>query len=108
MSKTHHGRITNWWLHYPLSCFEPPEGAPGYIVRGDLIDHPMWNERDPWMNGSGNTSWVLRHDDTTGEVETLNSRYRLVGNAIREPTDARSKEDYTPTHLTPIESPLTK
>jgi len=92
VSKTHHGRITNWWLHYPLSDFTPPEGAPGYIVRGDLIDHPMWDARDPWMKGRGNTSWVLRHDEATGEIETLNSRYSLVGKAIREPTDARSDD----------------
>ena len=91
--KPHHGRITGWWLHYPLDDFEPPEGAPGYIVRGNLIDHPMWDERDPWMKDSGHTSWVLKHDEATGEIETLNSRYTLVGAAVREPTDARSRED---------------
>lgn len=89
--KPHNGQITNWWLHYPLSDFEPPEGAPGYIVRGDLIDHPMWNASDPWMKGS-NTSWVLTHDEATGEIETLNSRYRLVGKPKRAPTDARTVE----------------
>lgn len=86
--KPHNGQITNWWLHYPLSEFEPPEGALGYIVRGDLIDHPDFDPRF----SNGHTSWVLSHNEATGEIETLNSRYRLVGKPKRAPTDARTVE----------------
>jgi len=43
----------------------------GYLIEGDFLDHPF-------HRGRGHTSYIIAHDEVTGEVETRNSRYRLV------------------------------
>jgi len=69
------GNLTNWWKHTPLPEFKP-EGL-GYIIRGTFEGHP-------WLDGEdGCTSWVVRHDEALGLVETLNSYYKLIGPPIK-------------------------
>lgn len=65
--KPHKGRIENWQkTQHPLA------GGLGYIIEGRFLDHPEF----ALMNG--HTSYIVKHDETTGEIETRNSRYTLV------------------------------
>lgn len=65
--KPHMGRIQNWRR-------EDANGGIGYIIVGRFLDHDR-------LKGSNNahTSYVVKHDEKTGEIETRNSRYTLVG-----------------------------
>jgi len=67
-TKPHHGRIENW---HKEGC--DGHGGLGYLIMGTLLDHPHIPVKHT------NTSLVLKHDAATGEIETRNSRYRLVG-----------------------------
>lgn len=64
--KQHKGSIKDW-TKIPCSL------GLGYLIVGTFVDHP-------WFAGKpGNTSYVVKHDDATGEIETKNSRYTLIG-----------------------------
>lgn len=60
-TKKHHGRIR-------LSSM--PDSVVGQQVNGYFLDHPF-------IRGAGHTSVVLRQEPD-GEIETMNSRYKLV------------------------------
>lgn len=46
--------------------------APGiHVIEGDFVDHPQFAGK------FGHTSYIVRHDEATGELETRNSRYLL-------------------------------
>ena len=72
-AKIHWGEITHWQAI-------PAPGGPGlgYRVSGrfDVERSRSLGRAGP---AYGHTSLVLAHDVETGEVETLNSRYTLVG-----------------------------
>lgn len=65
--KPHKGRIKNW---FKLPC---QNGLRYYIV-GTFLEHPDFGEKET------NTSYIVVHDETTGEIETRNSRYTLLPN----------------------------
>lgn len=65
--KPHKGRIKNWYKEEVGS-----EYGLGYIIRGRFVDHEYF------AGEVGHTSWVVFHDEETGEIETRNSRYTLV------------------------------
>ena len=69
--KPHLGRTKNW-------SKRPCGSGLGYLITGEFLDHP--HMRGPHCR----TSFVVTHDEKTGEVETANSRYRLVDSG--EPT----------------------
>lgn len=65
--KIHKGRITDWYK------YEVGDHGLGYMIQGTFVDHP-------WFGGEhGHTSYVITHDEATGEIETRNSRYTLIG-----------------------------
>lgn len=65
-AKPHHGRIENWRIiPLPNSCC---------IVIGRFLDHPILGKH----GGEFTSSAIVSFDPATGEVETRNSRYRLV------------------------------
>jgi hypothetical protein len=66
--KTHKGSIKDW---VKLPIRDCP--GLGYIICGTFVDHEDFGGR------YGHTSYVVEHDETTGEIETRNSRYTLVG-----------------------------
>ncbi len=77
------GHIDQWWKDYG----NPPEKYAsfglGYIIRGRSIDHPEYGGMggvlaDTWFH----TSYVVAHNEETGEIETRNSKYTLVGPSI--------------------------
>lgn len=71
--KPHRGTMKNWFKEY-WGC----EGyGLGYMIRGEFVDHPEYAGCP-----NGHTSYVVAHDEATGEVETKNSRYTLVGPSI--------------------------
>jgi hypothetical protein len=61
MEKPHRGAIKNWRRKYFGS---------GYVIIGEFVDNAGKRK---------STSYVLRHDEVTGEIETLNNRYTLLG-----------------------------
>ncbi len=65
MEKPHKGRIETWT--------KLPIGDRGYIICGKFLDH------EQFAGEEGHTSFVLSYDEATGEIETRNSRYTLVG-----------------------------
>ncbi len=67
-SKPHHGRIQHWKKVQPV-------GERGFYIVGSFMDHPMLGKH----GGRSRTSQVVKHDGATGEIETRNSRYMLVG-----------------------------
>lgn len=77
------GSIKDWYKFYPApSCGD--EGL-GYIIKGTFVDHPDFAGKD------GHTSFVVLHHEDTGQIETFNSRYLLVGEAAREPVRYNQK-----------------
>ena len=64
--KPYKGHITEW------SKFHTPFGLRYYIF-GKFLNHPDFGQKET------NTSPVVYHDETTGEIETRNSRYTLIG-----------------------------
>lgn len=69
------GNLIDWWKHTPLPELKP-EGL-GYIICGTFEGHPWFDGED------GSTSWVVRHNEELGIVETLNSYYKLIGPPIK-------------------------
>lgn len=45
----------------------------GYLFRCDFLDHPRFG-----FSRGGHTSLVVSYDKATGDLETLNSRYKVV------------------------------
>lgn len=80
--KMHNGNITKWWKHYPATHWERLEGSLGYIICGTFEGHPYFDGEE------GHTSFVMRHDEELGFVETANSYYKLIGPPIKEPVHA--------------------
>jgi hypothetical protein len=62
--KPHLGSIKNWKRH---------EHGDKVCIWGTFVDHPTFG------GYYGHTSYIVSHDEATGEVETRNSRYTLVG-----------------------------
>lgn len=71
------GTLKDWHIFFPAPQWEP-EGL-GYIIKGTFVDH------EDFAGEEGSTSWVVVHNEDTGDIETLNSRYVLFGEAKREP-----------------------
>jgi hypothetical protein len=71
-TKPHKGQIKNWFKS------ETEGFGLGYRIRGEFVDHPEFGNAR-----SGVTSYVVAHDEATGEIETRNSRYTLVGPAVQ-------------------------
>lgn len=69
-TKPHHGAIKDWRKH---EC----DGGLGFQILGTFVDHPYF------AGEPGHTSYVVAHDENTGEIETRNSRYRLEGDETR-------------------------
>lgn len=69
--KPFNGTITNWRR---VDCQR--EHGLGWVVKGRNTDHPT--DRRPDIT----TSEVVAFNEATGEIETANSRYRLVGPAV--------------------------
>ena len=67
--KPHKGKIVDW--------VKVPVGDRGEVVFGRAIDHPEF------AGHSIRTSFVVSHDEATGEIETRNSRYTLVGSPTK-------------------------
>lgn len=79
-SKLHRGRIKDWVF---------VEFEDGHrMVNGLFLDHAAFAGK------RGHTSFVLSHDEKTGEIETRNSRYTLVGAPESEPKQM-SREEYS-------------
>lgn len=68
IEKPHKGRIENWY-----KAETHPDYGLGYYIRGRFVDHPQF------AGETGHTSYIVAHDKDTGEIETRNSRYTLVG-----------------------------
>jgi hypothetical protein len=62
MEKPHRGAIKNWRREYRIGS--------GYVIIGEFVDNAGQRKT---------TSYVLKHDEATGEIETRNSRYTLLG-----------------------------
>jgi len=71
-SKPHRGRIERW--HKSAGGFK----GLGCIIVGNYLDHP----KHPGIGW--HTSYVVAHDEATGEIETRNSRYTLIGPESQE------------------------
>jgi hypothetical protein len=63
MDKPHKGKITDWFNNQS-------------VIMGLFIDHPEYHGM------MGHTSQLLYQNFETGEIETMNSRYTLVGDSI--------------------------
>ena len=68
VEKPHKGSITSWSKLHIDDTF-----GLGWCAIGHNAEHLDF--------GSGviRTSYVVKHDEATGEIETRNSRYTLVG-----------------------------
>lgn len=71
--KPFNGTITNWRR---VKCQR--EQGLGWFVTGRNADHPTKAPADI------TTTEVVSFDAATGEIETVNSRYRLVGPAAEK------------------------
>ncbi|MGQ3297715.1 hypothetical protein [Reyranella sp.] len=69
--KPFNGTITGWRR---VECQR--ERGLGWFVEGWNADHPTKPAADV------TTSEVVSFDEATGEIETMNSRYRLGGPAV--------------------------
>lgn len=69
--KPHNGTITGWRR---VEC-DRTHGL-GWFVKGFNEGHPTK------LPATASTSEVVSFDAATGEIETVNSRYRLVGPAV--------------------------
>lgn len=69
--KPHNGTITGWRRVY---CQR--EHGLGWFVEGRNADHPTKAAADV------RTTEVVSHNPATGEIETVRSRYRLVGPVV--------------------------
>lgn len=70
--KPYKGEISNWYKnHFNKYAFPSLGENLGYTIVGKPHGHP---EFITWIY----TSAVVKHNQETGEIETLNSRYKLV------------------------------
>jgi len=46
----------------------------GYVITGHVLHHPHYSWKSPF-----HTSLVVSFNEETGEVETRNSRYKVIG-----------------------------
>lgn len=67
IEKPFHGRIKDW------ARLRSTDRGLGYLIIGEFLDHPKFAGKQ------GHTSYIVKHDEETGEIETRNSRYLLVG-----------------------------
>jgi len=65
--KPYKGRIADW-----VKTHCNPAFGLGYIIEGIFIDHPQF------AGMHGHTSYIVKHNEETGEIETRNSIYTLV------------------------------
>jgi len=73
--KPFRGEIHNWRIRrFDKIKYALPESL-GYVIYGHPSGHRNLSN---WIQ----TSAVVSHNLETGEVETLNSRYQLVGNEV--------------------------
>lgn len=63
IEKPHRGYIKNWRKFYRGKL---------QFVWGTFVDHPIF------AGLHGHTSYIVAHDEATGEIETRNSRYTLI------------------------------
>lgn len=68
--KPYKGILTNWAKR---SC----NYGLGYYIIGTFLGHPEFDG----MNG--HTSYVVKHNEETGEIETRNSRYVLDDKEVK-------------------------
>jgi hypothetical protein len=61
--KPHLGSIRDWTIR---------EYGDNKMAWGTFVDHP------DFAGHYGHTSYIVKHDKDTGEIETSNSRYTLV------------------------------
>lgn len=72
------GNIHNWRrIEMPDAQFAAMVDAGespglGYVVAGEPDGHPDFHG---WMR----PSYIVKHNEETGEIETRNSRYKLIG-----------------------------
>jgi hypothetical protein len=69
MYKPHLGKIERWTKQQ----HEDQDGKPFTIVWGTFVGHHRFTSH------YGHTSYIVTHDEKTGQIETRNSRYTLVG-----------------------------
>lgn len=66
------GDISNWVkVFFNKKDFPEAPESLGYYIKGIPHGHPEFHN---WIC----TSPVVKHDESTGEIETFNSRYKLV------------------------------
>ena len=71
--KQYKGEIHNWWIHrFDMQRYPQHVETLGYVIRGKPKGHPNFTG---WIQ----TSPVVWHDPLDNEIETLNSKYKLVG-----------------------------
>lgn len=78
--KPHKGEIHDWWREgfdtdAAREQYEEDIGL-GFVIRGVVLNHPNFGNTS---GGFFHTSWVVKYDEVTKEIETRNSRYTLVG-----------------------------
>lgn len=80
------GHISNWFKRaFDQSAHTSLPSNLGYIICGRPSGHPVFKDRIY-------TSAVVKHEGN--QVETLNSRYELVGEAISTSSQKISKSDF--------------
>lgn len=76
MEKPFRGEIHNWALHYFDKTRHPfEEETLGCCIRGRPACHPYF---EGWIM----TSPIVKFNQVTLAIETLNSRYQLVGKQV--------------------------
>lgn len=82
--KPYKGEISSWVkIPFDVEATKKLYGEDpglGFIIAGTFENHPKFG-RSP----GGTTSWIVHHNEETGEIETRNSRYKLVGPAANSP-----------------------
>lgn len=79
MDKPHKGCIANWnkvmrnSMTWDVSASNPEGANKGYDIIGLFIDNPDFG------TAKSRTTLVLTHDEETGEIETTDAFYRLLG-----------------------------
>lgn len=76
MSKIYKGEIGGARIvRVPIDIASKYPTNLGYIFQGNFVNHPKFRGLDAI---GGTTSLVVKYDRKTGDVETLNSRYKLI------------------------------
>lgn len=75
------GTVKSWWkvsfdIDKARAMYPEEDVGLGYYIRGMVKDHPQFGtSRSPTFH----TSYVVSHNEETGEIVTRNSRYLLEG-----------------------------